>query len=57
MLSWTILQSTGQLVGSTAVAKHIYSRASASGKRVQAQAGEKPLIILPDADVEMTTNI
>ncbi len=45
-------------VGSTAVAKHIYSRASANGKRVQAQGGAKnPLIILPDADVEMTTNI
>ncbi len=45
-------------VGSTPVAKHIYSRASASGKRVQAQGGAKnPLIILPDADVQMTTNI
>jgi malonate-semialdehyde dehydrogenase (acetylating)/methylmalonate-semialdehyde dehydrogenase len=45
-------------VGSTAVAKHIYSRASANGKRVQAQGGAKnPLIVLPDADVEMTTNI
>ena len=45
-------------VGSTPVAKHIYSRASANGKRVQAQGGAKnPLIILPDADVEMTTNI
>ena len=40
------------------MAKHIYSRASASGKRVQAQGGAKnPLIVLPDADVEMTTNI
>ena len=45
-------------VGSTPVARHIYSRASANGKRVQAQGGAKnPLIILPDADVEMTTNI
>jgi len=45
-------------VGSTPVARHIYSRASATGKRVQAQGGAKnPLIILPDADVEMTTNI
>lgn len=45
-------------VGSTAVAKHVYSRASANGKRVQAQGGAKnPLIILPDADMEMTTNI
>ena len=45
-------------VGSTAVARHIYSRAAANGKRVQAQGGAKnPLIILPDADLEMTTNI
>ena len=40
-------------VGSTPVARHIYSRASANGKRVQAQGGAKnPLIILPDADVD-----
>jgi malonate-semialdehyde dehydrogenase (acetylating) / methylmalonate-semialdehyde dehydrogenase len=45
-------------VGSTPVARHIYSRASANGKRVQAQGGAKnPLIILPDADVSLTTNI
>ena len=38
-------------VGSTATARHVYARASASGKRVQAQGGAKnPLIILPDAD-------
>ena len=45
-------------VGSTAVARHVYSRAAANGKRVQAQGGAKnPLIILPDADPEMTANI
>jgi malonate-semialdehyde dehydrogenase (acetylating)/methylmalonate-semialdehyde dehydrogenase len=45
-------------VGSTNVARHVYARASANGKRVQAQGGAKnPLILLPDADVEMTTNI
>ncbi len=45
-------------VGSTPVARHIYSRASANGKRVQAQGGAKnPIIILPDADVSLTTNI
>lgn len=52
------LISAVTFVGSTAVARHVYSRASASGKRVQAQGGAKnPLIILPDADLEMTTNI
>jgi malonate-semialdehyde dehydrogenase (acetylating)/methylmalonate-semialdehyde dehydrogenase len=45
-------------VGSTAVARHIYSRAAANGKRVQAQGGAKnPTIILPDADVEATTGV
>lgn len=45
-------------VGSTAVARHIYSRASANGKRVQAQGGAKnPIIILPDADPALTTSI
>jgi malonate-semialdehyde dehydrogenase (acetylating)/methylmalonate-semialdehyde dehydrogenase len=45
-------------VGSTPVAKHIYSRASANGKRVQAQGGAKnPLIILPDAELDVTTSI
>lgn len=45
-------------VGSTPVARHIYSRASANGKRVQAQGGAKnPVIILPDADVDLTTKI
>jgi malonate-semialdehyde dehydrogenase (acetylating)/methylmalonate-semialdehyde dehydrogenase len=45
-------------VGSTPVARHIYSRASANGKRVQAQGGAKnPVIILPDADPALTTRI
>ncbi len=45
-------------VGSTPVAKYIYSRAAANGKRVQCQGGAKnPLIVLPDADLEMTTRI
>jgi len=45
-------------VGSTNVAKYIYRRASENGKRVQAQGGAKnPVIILPDADMEMTSRI
>jgi len=45
-------------VGSTPVAKHVYARASAAGKRVTAQGGAKnPVIILPDADVSLTTGI
>jgi malonate-semialdehyde dehydrogenase (acetylating)/methylmalonate-semialdehyde dehydrogenase len=45
-------------VGSTPVARHIYARGSASGKRVQAQGGAKnPVVILPDADLDMTTRI
>jgi malonate-semialdehyde dehydrogenase (acetylating)/methylmalonate-semialdehyde dehydrogenase len=45
-------------VGSTNVAKYIYRRASENGKRVQAQGGAKnPVIIMPDADMEMATRI
>jgi malonate-semialdehyde dehydrogenase (acetylating)/methylmalonate-semialdehyde dehydrogenase len=45
-------------VGSTATARYIYSRASAGGKRVQAQGGAKnPVVILPDADMDMATKI
>ncbi len=45
-------------VGSTPVAQHVYSRGTANGKRVQAQGGAKnPLVIMPDADIEMTTRI
>jgi malonate-semialdehyde dehydrogenase (acetylating)/methylmalonate-semialdehyde dehydrogenase len=45
-------------VGSTPVARHIYARGSANGKRVQAQGGAKnPIVILPDADLNMTTRI
>jgi len=45
-------------VGSTPVAKYIYSRAAANGKRAQCQGGAKnPVIVLPDADMEMTTRI
>ena len=45
-------------VGSTPVARYIYSHGAANGKRVQAQGGAKnPIIVLPDADMEMTRNI
>ena len=45
-------------VGSTNTARHVYARAAANGKRVQAQGGAKnPVIILPDADMEMATRI
>lgn len=45
-------------VGSSPVAKYIYSRAAVHGKRVQCQGGAKnPIIVLPDADMEMTTRI
>ena len=45
-------------VGSTNVAKYIYRRAAENGKRVQAQGGAKnPVVILPDADMDMATKI
>lgn len=45
-------------VGSTATARYIYRRSAENGKRVQAQGGAKnPVIILPDADMDMATKI
>lgn len=45
-------------VGSTPVARYIYSRATANGKRAQCQGGAKnPVVIMPDADMEMATRI
>ena len=45
-------------VGSTPVAKYVYERGSASGKRVQCQGGAKNhVVVLPDADRETTTKI
>jgi malonate-semialdehyde dehydrogenase (acetylating)/methylmalonate-semialdehyde dehydrogenase len=45
-------------VGSSAVAKHVYSRGAASGKRVQCQGGAKnPVVILPDADMASASEI
>lgn len=45
-------------VGSTPVARYIYSKGAANGKRVQAQGGAKnPVVVLPDADIEMSTKI
>lgn len=45
-------------VGSTPVAKYIYATATANGKRAQCQGGAKnPAVILPDADMDMSTRI
>jgi malonate-semialdehyde dehydrogenase (acetylating)/methylmalonate-semialdehyde dehydrogenase len=45
-------------VGSSKIARYVYSRGSANGKRVQAQGGAKnPVVILPDADLEMSVQI
>jgi malonate-semialdehyde dehydrogenase (acetylating)/methylmalonate-semialdehyde dehydrogenase len=45
-------------VGSSGVARYIYSRAAANGKRVQCQGGAKnPVVVLPDADLDMATKI
>jgi len=45
-------------VGSTPVARYIYSRGAAQGKRCQCQGGAKNhVIVLPDADMPMATQI
>jgi malonate-semialdehyde dehydrogenase (acetylating) / methylmalonate-semialdehyde dehydrogenase len=44
-------------VGSTPIAKYIYERASANGKRVQALGGAKNhMLVLPDADLDLAAD-
>ncbi|EWT07916.1 methylmalonate-semialdehyde dehydrogenase [Intrasporangium chromatireducens Q5-1] len=44
-------------VGSTPIAKHIYERATAAGKRVQALGGAKNhALVLPDADLDLAAD-
>jgi malonate-semialdehyde dehydrogenase (acetylating)/methylmalonate-semialdehyde dehydrogenase len=45
-------------VGSSPVAKYVYQRAAAAGKRVQCQGGAKnPIVVMPDADMDMTVKM
>jgi malonate-semialdehyde dehydrogenase (acetylating)/methylmalonate-semialdehyde dehydrogenase len=45
-------------VGSTTVAKYVYSRAAAAGKRAQCQGGAKnPVVVLPDADLSAASEV
>ncbi len=45
-------------VGSTPVARAVYTRATKNGKRAQCQGGAKnPAIVMPDADMDMSTRI
>ena len=45
-------------VGSTAVARYIYSEGAAHGKRVQCQGGAKNyVVVMPDADLDMSAKI
>jgi malonate-semialdehyde dehydrogenase (acetylating)/methylmalonate-semialdehyde dehydrogenase len=44
-------------VGSTPIARHIYTTGTASGKRVQALGGAKNhMVVLPDADINMAAD-
>jgi malonate-semialdehyde dehydrogenase (acetylating)/methylmalonate-semialdehyde dehydrogenase len=45
-------------VGSSSVAKYIYTEGAAHGKRVQCQGGAKNhVVVMPDADLEMSAKI
>ena len=49
--------SAVSFVGSTPIAKYIYERGTANGKRVQALGGAKNhALVLPDADIEMAAD-
>jgi len=45
-------------VGSTPVARYVYAKAAANGKRVQCQGGAKNhVVVMPDADPEMAPKV
>jgi malonate-semialdehyde dehydrogenase (acetylating)/methylmalonate-semialdehyde dehydrogenase len=45
-------------VGSTPVARQVYARAASNGKRAQCQGGARnPVVVMPDADIDMTCRI
>jgi malonate-semialdehyde dehydrogenase (acetylating)/methylmalonate-semialdehyde dehydrogenase len=45
-------------VGSSAVARQVYARAAAAGKRAQCQGGAKnPVVLLPDADIASAADV
>ena len=45
-------------VGSSAVARQVYARAAAAGKRAQCQGGAKnPVVVLPDADFASAADV
>jgi malonate-semialdehyde dehydrogenase (acetylating)/methylmalonate-semialdehyde dehydrogenase len=45
-------------VGSSPVARHVYARGAAAGKRLQCQGGAKNVaVVLPDADLERSAEI
>jgi malonate-semialdehyde dehydrogenase (acetylating)/methylmalonate-semialdehyde dehydrogenase len=45
-------------VGSSAVARQVYARAAAAGKRAQCQGGAKnPVVLLPDADIPASADV
>ena len=57
ILDHPIIRSVS-FVGSSAIAKHVFSRGAAAGKRVQCQGGAKnPVIIMPDADMSSAAEI
>src|SRR6202012_3581386 len=44
-------------VGSTPIAKYVYARGSAAGKRVQALGGAKNhMVVMPDADLDLAAD-
>ena len=57
ILDHPIIRSVS-FVGSSTVARHVYSRGAAAGKRVQCQGGAKnPVIVMPDADMSAASEI
>ncbi|MGZ3141831.1 CoA-acylating methylmalonate-semialdehyde dehydrogenase [Lentzea chajnantorensis] len=49
--------AAASFVGSTPIARHVYARGTAAGKRVQALGGAKNhMVVLPDADLDVAAD-
>ncbi|NGY62137.1 CoA-acylating methylmalonate-semialdehyde dehydrogenase [Lentzea sp. NEAU-D13] len=49
--------AAASFVGSTPIARHVYTRGTAAGKRVQALGGAKNhMVVLPDADLDVAAD-
>ena len=56
LLEHTLVKAVS-FVGSTPVAKYIYSKGTQNGRSSSPRGAKNPVVLMPDCDVEMTSKI